>query len=331
MKNFEPVIINQILKTIKKHQVYLTKKENLPQLAKLGYMYNTLWYAGRVCWGYDGVLGEGSQCEDNPKYKIEMCEPKTKKIDNYIYDAWGMHITMNESPISWDEFKTIVKVGKRLTKLEIDLRRENKTFDEWVDVLTHPDYRYKSIYPNRKSVASHLLCSYGNGYGEKNGYVISEASGADMDEAEYGEWENAIFSPEIQKVVDNIMDNPIVEITMNAYHNYIVKCNKEREEADPLLKFIELMKDNPSLLGKVKSEHLKRENQYKPYYPLCEYSLITKIDKGWHISYIKAAKDICLEILNNKNKEPKSNVKFANKNIELFNQLLLEKQDGKQN
>jgi len=29
---------------------YLTKKENTPQLAKLGYIYNTLWYGGRMSW-----------------------------------------------------------------------------------------------------------------------------------------------------------------------------------------------------------------------------------------------------------------------------------------
>lgn len=96
---FEKLIIDPILKLIKKHQLYLTQPENLPQLAKLGYMYNTLWYAGRQCWGNDGLL-QGKKnaydCEDNPKYKIEAVEPKTKEIENLVYDAWGMHVSEME-------------------------------------------------------------------------------------------------------------------------------------------------------------------------------------------------------------------------------------------
>ena len=77
---FEENIIDPILSCIRDNQEYLTQPENLPQLAKLGYIYNTLWYDGRICWGYDGILrgnakttdedGEEtgySDCEDNPK------------------------------------------------------------------------------------------------------------------------------------------------------------------------------------------------------------------------------------------------------------------------
>src|SRR4051812_25415984 len=104
---FEPNIIDPILNLIKDNQEYLTQKENLPQLAKLGYMYNTLWYAGRRCWGSDGILRgdtkmlvkwdeedddedmyQYSDCEENPKYKIEMCNPLTDEIEDLIYDAW---------------------------------------------------------------------------------------------------------------------------------------------------------------------------------------------------------------------------------------------------
>ena len=110
---FEEKIIDPILTLIRENQEYLTQPENLPQLAKLGYMYNTLWYSGRVCWGYDGILIDPSiikslktadegdmdeddenypyrfvSCEDNPKYKIEACEPQNDEIENLIYDAW---------------------------------------------------------------------------------------------------------------------------------------------------------------------------------------------------------------------------------------------------
>jgi hypothetical protein len=87
----------------------------LPQLAKLGYIYNTLWYAGRIS-SYQGNI-ETNQCDDNPKYKIEMCEPKSDIIEN-IYDAWGMHVSNWFGP-NWNEFNGIIVNGKELTDLEI--------------------------------------------------------------------------------------------------------------------------------------------------------------------------------------------------------------------
>jgi len=42
---YEEKVIDVILTLIKDNQEYLTQPENLPQLAKLGYMYNTLWYS----------------------------------------------------------------------------------------------------------------------------------------------------------------------------------------------------------------------------------------------------------------------------------------------
>ena len=126
---FEEKVIDIILNTIKDNQEYLTLPENLPQLAKLGYMYNKLWYAGRVCWGYDGIIADSSkvegefdnplyaQCEDNPKYKIEMCEPINDEIDNLIYDAWGMHVSNFENPTSWENFKKLILEGRELSEL----------------------------------------------------------------------------------------------------------------------------------------------------------------------------------------------------------------------
>ena len=45
-RKFETRVINPILNTIAKNLDYLTQPENLGQLAKLGYMYDTLWYTG---------------------------------------------------------------------------------------------------------------------------------------------------------------------------------------------------------------------------------------------------------------------------------------------
>lgn len=324
---YEQRIIDVILNTIKDNQVYLTQRENLPQLAKLGYMYNTLWYAGRVA-SYDGAIpklvvtedGESwecNQCADNPKYKIEMCEPQTNEIDNYIYDAWGMHVSNGYGP-SWEEFKTIVLEGKEFTENEIKMLKPNKTFDEWVDVLTDKEYQYSMLYKTRRSVADHLLCVIGNGYGYKNGFVICEASGADQDTTDYGDWKNAKFREDIQLVVNQIMSDPEVETVM--------VCNtkaKEDFEAKELAKEIKAF--GMSYKDFLKSDKYKElfENQvdkYHPYYPICDYSIISKFDENTDPSYIKAGIEICEEILAHEEEESKrpENVKFAKNFLKKF-------------
>jgi hypothetical protein len=347
-KNFryEEEIIDPILNCIKDNQVYLTMTENLPQLAKLGYMYNTLWYAGRVCWGYSGILVDKTKrknlqdieeeeydeeedygsCEDNPKYKIEMCEPQNQEIENLIYDAWGQHVS-NDGPIY--NFFDIIKNGKELTELEKKELKLNKTFEDWVEIKTDPGYKYKSLYPDRRSVANSLLCTLGGGYGfDKNGYIIEEASGADQDRAIYGDWKNAKFAPKIKKVVDKIISNPQVKRTVDEYNKYLQKFQDEKDRrnkawTDDVDFDIDELK---SLLAKLKGQGGKPKEYVKPYsqyYPISSSSSIYLIIdqetkdrlgiKKIHQSYIDAGTEVCKEIIENKDKEREENVEFAYK------------------
>jgi hypothetical protein len=363
---FEKLIIDPILKLIKKHQLYLTQPENLPQLAKLGYMYNTLWYAGRQCWGNDGLL-QGKKnaydCEDNPKYKIEAVEPKTKEIENLVYDAWGMHVSEMEDsrydklPISGDDFVKLIKEDKELTPFEIKFRKPNKTFDEWVEVLTDKQYKYSSLYKTRKGVADHLLCVIGNGYGiNKEGFIIQKASGADQDKDLYGAWESAVFKPEIQEEVNKILAYPELKLTLDTVRNYFdikskeEKKQKEAERADfkkMILESIEKLnkgkrKDNPIIISdnpdfeelknlmnvvteelyskiKGKKSDTKQKEEYHPYYPISNCSIIHKIqnaEKNQKVepNTLKACIEICEEIVaheKEENKKGRNNVKFA--------------------
>lgn len=313
MKKFESRIIDPILKLIKIHQGYLTQKENLPQLAKLGYMYNTLWYAGRHA-SYSKVI-EKNQCDDNPKYKIDICEPEDEDIENYIYDAWGMHILNGYGP-NWNEFSTIVLKGKPLTELEIKLLKPNKTFDEWVEVLTDENFRYSSIYPDRKSVANHMLCVIGNGYGYKNGFIIDEASGANQDITDYGDWMNCTFREDIQKIVDVIMIDPDVEKVIHLTEESQKKHDEEELAKEikswgmPYAEFIK--SDKYQELIKMFPD--KSDAGYTTYYSICSYSKITMLDKDSDPSYINAAVEICEDILlhrDEESKEQKGNVAFA--------------------
>jgi hypothetical protein len=368
---FEEEVIDPILELIRDNQEFLTQPENLPQLAKLGYMYNSLWYSGRVCWGGDGLLldpdvkkaieeydyedEENSpyqfvSCDDNPKYKIEMCNPQNDEIENLIYDAWGMHVSDEMNP-PFEEFYKIVKEGVPLTELEKKELKINKTFEDWVEIKLDPTYKYKSLYPDRRSVASHLLCTIGNGYGwNKEGYIIEEASGADQDKSLYGDWRNAKFSPEIEPVVEKILSMPEVKETLDTAYEHINGAKRKRKEEEnnrwkDIFKTIakEGGKESPAeftdeeLDKLIKDLYTKRTGKslepskpkYNQYYPISSssdiYAILDKETrdrqgiKEIHKSYVDAAVEICKDILEHESEERKENVKFAKKLLTKLN------------
>jgi hypothetical protein len=320
-QKFEERIIDKLLEVISVNLDYLTQPENIPALGKLGHIYNRLWYAGRFAYGYEGKLRKDNQCDENPKYKLEICDVGTPEQYNLVYDAWGMHITMEEKiPLNFDNFKNLILNGKNITELDKKMGKLNKTIDDWVEIKTDENYRYKSLYPDRKSVVDHLLCTIGNGYGYKNGFVFEEAGGADMNMELYFNWENATFPKHIQEVVDFILEDEEVKEILDFQHAEAILFyeKREKDKKDSLVKaLVKLGKTQKEI--ELFIEDLFNEdfitpdtNKYKPYYPICDYSIITMFDENTHDSYIKAAIEICKDILENSSLERESNVKFAN-------------------
>jgi hypothetical protein len=330
MTKYEKAVIRPILSAVEKYQEFLTQPENLPQLAKLGFMFEKFWYAGRVAYGYDGRIKKGSSCENNPKYELgDTIKYLDSKIEDLVYDAWGMHVSNDPNHMSFEEIKNLIINGKELSDFEKRLRTPNKTFDEWVDVLTNPEYKYSQLYPDRRSVADHLLCTIGNGYGysKETGMVFVEASGADQDQDIYGEWENAKFSPEIFTVVEKVLSTPELKLAIDAELEAVKEWEEKRRQEDRkeqeswykmLLPLInekrreagvpEVTIDDP-LLDEVKKQYVKelmkgsiskrtKAKKYE-YYPICNYSIITMFDKNTHPSYIKAGLEICEDIVSN--------------------------------
>lgn len=343
---FEESIINPILEYIRDNQDELTKKENLPILAKLGYMYNTLWYAGRLCWGYDGELRGGKlmevdedgeeytygDCEDNPKYKIEMCNPHNEQIEDLIYDAWSMHVS-NDFGVKYEDFYRIVYEGEELSDHKKLYLKVNKTLDDWVEIMTHKDYEYRS--KTRKEVLNHLLCVIGNGFTfDKNGFLIG-SGGAGVNSAEYGDWKNAKFTGELKKIVDNIMSMPELKATLEKQEEVVRKSREEREkstrEVDDLMKSV-AKHMNIDITGLSSREIMdritdkreggkKKVEKYKKYYPISRSSdIYTIVDKESlrrsgiekiDPSYIKGAIEVCNDILAHQEEEEPNNVKMA--------------------
>lgn len=217
----------------------------------------------------------------------------------------------------------------------------DKTIDEWVKIMTDKNYRYVSLFPTKRSVVDYLLCTIGTGYGFKNGYVYEEASGADEDVAIYGDWKNATFDSKIDDIVKGIMGTPEVKETIETAYNFLksererrLKIEKERlckmfddiksddddddfnKEVDELLKSIMNGLEN----NKEKEEVIKEK--YQQYYPICEYSNITKIDENSHPSYINTGIEVCEEILNHESEEDKDNIEFARKYLNRFKKYI---------
>lgn len=347
---FEQLAIDPILEYIRDNQEILTKKENLPVLAKLGYLYNTLFYAGRVAYyytynslmdKYDGndVTNLFYQCQDNPKYKIEMCEPKNEDIENYIYDAWGIHVTNNQNYPEVEELKELVFNNENKEALDKFVTLEakaNKTLDEWVEYMTHDNYKYKSLFTDRKSVLDYLLCTIGTGYKmSKDGYIVHKAGGAGVDSNLYHNWENAELLLGASIIVNEILSMDGTKETLILAQEQVDK-DKRKQMLDDMETFgewivkhvgipkEELLALTPTKYYKykdqvfeiLKEERLKRtkkEEEEKPkltrYYPISTYSvMLTMLSdetrnrlgiklEDIHQSYIDGGIEICEDII----------------------------------
>lgn len=351
--NFEKKVIDVILKTIKKHQLYLTKEENLPQLAKLGFIYNTLWYSGRLCWSTKGLLRTDKRnhwdCDDNPKYKIEMCNPKNDNIESLIYDAWGMHVSFEENIVNWDSFINIVNGDIQLEDWELLEIKKNKTMNDWVKLFQNPSYPYNSMFKTEKRIYDYLLCTIGTGYeyDKESGFIFKVASGADIDKARYGNWKQCKFSKDINDIIIPLLSNDYIKETINATYNHIKELQlKRKKEYDDeieqqqidLLKLVEEIKNEPKEnndeVNKILQQLLDyRDNkghiqepkivEYQKYYPISKnYSIITMLDEKTDISILEVAYNIIMDILDNEKQEEGKNVSFAKQNKNKFKKLL---------
>jgi len=65
-------------------------------------------------------------------------------------------------------------------------------------------------------------------------------------------------------------------------------------------------------VGYTKESH-KQKEKYSKYYPICEYSIISKLTKDSDDECIDAGILVCEEILKNNLEESQGNVEFAKK------------------
>lgn len=321
ISDYEKNIINPILNVINKYQDYLCKKENLPQLAKLIFIFEKLWYSGNIAYGSIGILNKGDVCNMNAECKLNnMIQYKSNNNKNILLNVLKFHVIQVEpKPINYREFKKLILDGKELSEIDKNCRISNKTFDDWVLILSNKSYKYNYKYPNRRSIANALLCANEIEFNSQGYYYNNETNVIDSNQEIYGEWENVYFLPEILKIIEKILNISECIDALNEQSIYIkryiakVELDEQKEIIERykhVLPFLndELKKRNKKpiildsdelvlLIKRYKQVHINK-NELE-YHPISYYSNITKFNENTQISYIKAGLDICEYIIKN--------------------------------
>jgi len=287
-----------------KHMEYLLKNPK-----KLAYIY----------WKYDRLLnscryiGQGGE---NPKYPIsdieeEAVEKYGKEIEGIIYDAWGFSVSNEGFPFD-DNDVTDERVTNKVYYLQ---SKPHKTLDEWIELMTHKEY--KSLFGTPWKVKDYLLCTIGTGYGwDKKGFIREEGA---SDETDTSMFSNALFEGrpdgELKKDLDVIFESEDYKKLMAFKKEHVVRYRQRDETAKKTSGKIHdyLKKLKNRILKKIaKGEKVddatkelldiissKEEEKQREHYPICDYSLMVKMPTNAHESYIKAAIEIAHEIIVN--------------------------------
>lgn len=248
-------------------------RKNPKHLAWVMMHYELIHRAGRLM----------DHCWDNPKYPIIDAgnelrgQLKNEDDANMLYDAWGICIS-NEA-----EFPDV--------KPNADPRwlEPNKTMQDWINLLTDPNYRYRGLYSNEYRVRDHLLCCIGNGYEwNKDGY-LDTAGPSDVPDTifhGYTRCQNEVRK-DIRERIIKYRTHPYIKAAVDQYMEW-VNINAGEDEAAKnfinnqwkIKKFGEKatygpLKDKEPISQKAVAELLR---QYKY---LCYLSELAKEAKHW--------------------------------------------------
>lgn len=291
----------KVLKIVKKYKNYLIKPENLPQLAKIMKSWDKLYYSIRVTYGMKynmpdrdkWLIEDKGWCENNPKdYLLEDEDLR----NDLIYDAWCVNISEKHKniPYYWEFQEPSLK--------DTFFSKPNKTIDDWQEFF---DKCYPSLCTFRKSFLSRILCCIGTGCDwTKDGYIDHEGPSG-VYENVYALWKMAKVDYKIVKELDKIFKIPEMEIVYKTMAEYF-------NEPDPAEEVMEMMtafdKDWQEKIAKSRAEEQERQIENFKYYPIRKSSPIMNIPENAHISYVKAAEEICNDIISS-SRESESNKK----------------------
>ncbi len=233
-------VIDAIFTLIKKNEKYLTKKENLPQTAKIGYILEVLVKCHRTI---------------NPNTNVSI-RNKSEEFDldenSRIYDAIAiLHLFMDDDLVIHDfsTFKNLILEGIEISENEKMEIKPKKTIEEWVVMLSNPEYRYHSLYQYRLEAIIRIMFDSGTNFKFKNGFIESPLSYYNI-RPDFGDWKNAKIREDIFDEIVKLLNRVIVKRTYDkAYEIYekrkLIKTERELDN-DKLMKAIE---DSKKLLS----------------------------------------------------------------------------------
>jgi hypothetical protein len=302
MKSFEKAVIVKLLRTVEANEEYLTKEENLPQMAKIGYALEVLHKVNAICYGDEGKIKKARCQVKSVRDLLEETIIDTKP--SKIYDGWVMHLSERMEFPALDDFKKLIYEGYKLSKTETLLIKPKKTFDEWVDLLTSEEYTYQSIYPNRRKVAAQLLFFQNRQYVYKDGFIEGAISYESL-VSDFGDWKNAILPEKTLKQITEILELPMVKEAFEVTYKVIEKRKTEKSESEKSNdKLRELIRENRILLDKAglldEFDAMQRKHDEIPTIIFSGESPITQFTEQTHQSYIDAGIEMCKFILDHK-------------------------------
>jgi hypothetical protein len=200
------------------------------------------------------------------------------------------------------------------------------------------DYKYHSLYTNKRDVINSLLFVIGNEYElNDDGFFCNMFT--DVDSDTYYGWEWASLREDFKKVVDEILEYDLFQDALLAARKEVLKwrrkerarqrerdkpfidtltelTGKEEEELDKLIEEALAVIKKQKKEGNYKTyDELKEaeKTKYQPYYPICNYSNAWDWDKIKDPQALVYLKEACEEIITNESEEHKGNVEFAKK------------------
>lgn len=283
MSNFTKAMAS-ILELVLKEKSYLEK--NPKALAKVMYEYDDIHYSSRL------HKNENKHDWENPKYAVIDLEEKTdKEYAALVYDAWCASLE-DYSDDNSHELES----------------KPNKTMDEIVTMSMSPDYKYGSIYPDRRSVLNHYLCVIGTGIKWNKDGFLSDAGPDGTDMVQFKGYQHEKLPESILSQCYWLADSDIVKYRELRNQKKLERIAKEKAEDEKMKTLMETLKKkvpgNKKLSDLFPSFSIPEDH---PFYPISDnYSNICTMPANAHESYVEASKEICEKILSNPKEDEKN-------------------------
>ncbi|MBI4144438.1 hypothetical protein HY486_04275 [Candidatus Woesearchaeota archaeon] len=249
---------------------------------------------------YYGALHRIDKNHPNPNDAIlEVMKTLSEQDGNLLCDAFGVTVS-NEC-----EFPD--------TNPNIPLEsKPNKTMKQWITLLTNPQYRFSTLYPDEFAVKNGLLCMIGTGYGwNKQGFIaILGTSGTDeVVFSGYTRSEATIDARVKQPVLEAISHKSIrkkVKGLMTQAYETAERINTGQDWFDSAFPDVKKIMQDMTKIGVTGKELLEQNDsrfsvpkgveQKRKYSQLSVFSNLVIMPANAHNSYVKTGIGIAKEI-----------------------------------